>query len=199
MVIAFVQLVLHYCIVCVRATWYGIFVQVVYSTVCTLYHGWCISTISRACTTPVRPTWYGSFRTPGLQYSSTVLTIASASVLHVLHVLQYTPRGTVLFVRHYLYRIVCMYTLRAAATVVSVHPLYSTVCTMLVQRFNIAQFASIVVSHLFCKIDHHFLPQTSFFSFLSLSAFCSPMSCSLSFLVSLSIVVLSFLSFVISP
>ena len=61
---------------------------------------------------------------------STVRTIVvgAVSLPYHMHVLQYTPHGMVWLVPHY--RIVCMYTLHD--TVVSVHPLYSTVCTMLV-------------------------------------------------------------------
>jgi hypothetical protein len=52
-------------------------------------------------------------------------------------------------------------------TVVSVNPLYTMVCTMLVRRFDRG-----VTFVFFCElnIDHHFLPQTSFSSFLSPSA-----------------------------
>ena len=95
-----------------------------------------------------------------------------------------------------MYRIVCMYTLHAAATVVSVHPLYSTVCTMLIQRFNVAQFADIVVLHLF--FANSTLITTSFLKLPFLPSFPSlPLSRFLSFLVSLSIVVLSFLLMVV--
>ncbi len=59
-----------------------------------------------------------------------------------------------------------MYTLDAAATVVSVHPLYSTICTMmLVWRFNVAQFVSIVV--FFLQTPHwSTLPSSNFHYFL---------------------------------
>jgi hypothetical protein len=113
----------------------------------------------------VHAAWYGSFVHP--VYSTQVLFLPScfASLHHHLHVLQYT---TVILVPQTTCTVLC--------AVVSVHPLYSTVHTMLVQRFNVAQFASIALSHLpFCKlhIGHHFLPQASISSFLSLSASCS--------------------------
>ena len=64
--------------------------------------------------------------------------------------------------------VACCYASLAAPAVQ-----YRTICTMLV-RFNVNQFADILVSHLFffgeLHIDHHFLPQPSFSSFPSLSA-----------------------------
>ena len=49
----------HYCIVCVRAAWYGSFRTrgLQYRS----YHGWCITTKLCACTTPVHAAWYGNF------------------------------------------------------------------------------------------------------------------------------------------
>jgi hypothetical protein len=63
------------------------------------------------------------------------------------------------------YRIVCTYGLHR--TIVYVHLLYTMVCTMLVRRFDRG-----VTFVFFCElnIDDHFLPQTSFSSFLSPSA-----------------------------
>ncbi len=55
------------------------------------------------------------------------------------------------------YRMHVQYGLQGTAA--SVHPLYSTVFTMLVQRFDIVQVASITVSHLFVfRKDHAHLP-----------------------------------------
>ena len=111
-----------------------------------------------------RGIWSGSFRTPNLQYSSTVLTIG-ASLQHHTHVLQYTPHRTVILVPLYLYRIVCMYTLHAAIQYRLYHVHYddSTLSRSHPSRCHIGSFCELHIDHL--------LPQTSFSSFfLSLSA-----------------------------
>ena len=154
-----------------------------------LAYCWCITTILHACmgcmvwqfpytrcTVPFVPWLVLHYRIVcmctlhGMVVSvhpvySTVCTIIGVSLPYHMHVLQYTPHNTVWLVPHY--RIICMYTFHG--TVVFVHPLFSTIRTMLVPWFNIAQFASIVVSHLFVLQTPHWSHPSSNFLFFLLS------------------------------
>ena len=115
LVIAFIVLSLHHhCIVCVPPAWYCSF-----HTRGLQYHsydGWCITTVSSACTTPVHAAWYGSFRTHVLQYSSTVPTIFLVRHYSIIRMYSIT-RPTILehcFYYHLVgasdYNTICMYS-----------------------------------------------------------------------------------------
>ncbi len=109
-------------------------------------------------------------------YSTQVLFVLPSRwcvrLQHHLHVLQYTPHGTIILVPQtsdYLYRIVCIYTLHAAATVVSVRPLYSTApCAPC--WYDNSMLTSLQTSWCHIFFANSTLITTSFSSFLSLSA-----------------------------
>ncbi len=166
-------------------------VHAVYSTVRTI--GWCITTVSCACTIPVHPGWYDSFRTPGIHYLITVTIVGVSLKHHHMHVvLQYTPHCAEILVPNYMHRIVCMYTLHAAIQYRLYH-VGTTIprCPVCIhRRVKFVCFANSTLITSFLKLP--FLPSSFPSQLLSL-----PLSCSLSFLVSLSIVVLSFLLIVV--
>jgi hypothetical protein len=108
-----------------------IFVHVVYSTVCTMVG----VSLPYRLHVLLQYTPHGTVVSVHPVYSTQVLFVLPSRwcvrLQHHLHVLQYTQHGTIVLVpqtSEYLYRtIVCIYTSHAAATVVSVSPLYSTV------------------------------------------------------------------------
>ncbi len=102
----------------------------VYSTVCTMVGvslPYCLHVL-------LQYTQHGTVVSVHPVYSAQVLFVLPSrwcvKLKHHFHVLQYTPHGTIILVPQtldYLYRIMCIYTLYAAATVVSVRLLYSTI------------------------------------------------------------------------
>jgi hypothetical protein len=163
----------HYCPVRERAAWYGNFRT--RGLQYRLYHGWCITTVSSACTTPIHAAWYGSFRTPGLQYSSTVRTTISLVrqttapfACTPVHAAWYNSFGAsnlrilVPYYRVHLHVACCCYSSLSEPTVQ-----YRVICTMMVRQFNINQFIDMVVSRsFFANSTLSPLPSSNFLVFL---------------------------------
>jgi hypothetical protein len=115
MIAFFVLSLHHYCIVCVPPAWYCSFRT--RGLQCRSCDGWCITTVSSACTTPVHTAWHGSFRTHGLQYlSTTAPTISLVRHYSIMRMYSIT-RPTVLEYCSYYhlvgasdYNTICMYS-----------------------------------------------------------------------------------------